>query len=192
LLHDFDLFDVTLVLHDWGGPIGLTLALTEPERVRRIVILDTAIDPREAWMSDAWVRMRERVEQTDDPPIAELMRSACFSDPGAEVLAAYEAPFPTAASKAGARGLAMSVPDGEHPSVAGVVDGFCDALRGTPTPMLILWAAHDPFLTLTSGRRLASRLGRRIDHVIPEAGNVLQEDQGAMIGNLIAEWLGCP
>jgi pimeloyl-ACP methyl ester carboxylesterase len=37
--------------------------------------------------------------------------------------------------------------------------------------------------------RLASRIDHRIDHVIPDAGHGLQEDQGLMIGELIAEWL---
>ena len=62
LLEDLDLRDVTLVVHDWGGPIGLTLALAYPDRVVRIVILDTVIDPREVWMSDTWVRLREWIE----------------------------------------------------------------------------------------------------------------------------------
>jgi pimeloyl-ACP methyl ester carboxylesterase len=55
--------------------------------------------------------------------------------------------------------------------------------------MLMLWAEHDLFLTLASGQRLASRIGRHIDHVIPNAGHGLQEDQGPTIGHLIADWL---
>jgi pimeloyl-ACP methyl ester carboxylesterase len=55
--------------------------------------------------------------------------------------------------------------------------------------MLVLWAAEDLFLTLASGQRLTSRIGREIDHVIPDAGHALQEDQGPMIGELIVEWL---
>jgi haloalkane dehalogenase len=41
LLRSLDLHDLTLVLHDWGGPIGLSYALRHPERVRRLVLLNT-------------------------------------------------------------------------------------------------------------------------------------------------------
>jgi haloalkane dehalogenase len=37
--------DVTLVVHDWGGPIGLAWALDHPERVRRLVVLNTWLWP---------------------------------------------------------------------------------------------------------------------------------------------------
>jgi haloalkane dehalogenase len=150
------------------------------------VILDTAIDPREPWTSDSWVRFREFVEENEDFPVAEGMRATCFRDPGDEVVHAYEAPYPTIASKAALRGLPMSVPFKPDAAAFG---GLQDALREDRRPMLVLWAEHDLFLTLASGQRLTSRIGRRIDHVIPEAGHALQEDQGPLIGRLIAEWL---
>src|SRR6266498_2470849 len=43
LLDDLDLRDVTLVLHDWGGPIGLRIAVEQPDRVARLVAMDTGI-----------------------------------------------------------------------------------------------------------------------------------------------------
>src|SRR6266571_1398718 len=33
--------NVTLVVHDWGGPLGLRLAVTKPERIARLVVLNT-------------------------------------------------------------------------------------------------------------------------------------------------------
>ena len=43
LLEDLDLRGATIVVHDWGGPIGLRLAVEHPERIERIVILDTGL-----------------------------------------------------------------------------------------------------------------------------------------------------
>lgn len=189
LLEELDLRDVTLVLHDWGGPIGLTLALLHPDRVARTVILDTAIDPREIWMSETWVRFREFVERTADLPVGELMRATCFHDPGDDVVAAYEAPFPAPESKAALRGLPMSVPRMGNEDAAAAADASYVALRRDSRPVLMLWAESDLILTLASGQRLASQIGHRITHVIPDAGHGLQEDQGPMIGGLIAEWL---
>lgn len=41
LVEELDLRDITLVLQDWGGPIGTQLALRHPERVKRLVLMNT-------------------------------------------------------------------------------------------------------------------------------------------------------
>jgi haloalkane dehalogenase len=189
LLEELDLRDVTLVGHDWGGPISATIALSSPDRVARVVILDTVIDPREAWMSERWVRFREFVESTEDFPTGEIMRATCVRTLDDEVIAAYDAPFPTVESKAALTGLPMSVPRIQAEEQAAPWEDLCDGLARDPRPILMLWGHDDLILTLASGERLASRIGRTIDHVIPEAGHGLQEDQGTMIGDLIADWL---
>ncbi len=40
LLH-LDLDDITLVLHDWGGPVGLGFATRHPDRIKRLVLMNT-------------------------------------------------------------------------------------------------------------------------------------------------------
>jgi haloalkane dehalogenase len=189
LLEDLDLRDVTLLAHDWGGPIGLSVALAYPDRVARIATLDTAIDPRETWMSEVWVRFREFVEATEDFPTAQIMQTSCFTELAAPVLAAYDAPFPAPESKAALTGLPMSVPKVGPDEPVPEFEDICDGLRRDPRPMLMLWGRDDLILTVASGERLASRIGRRIDHVIPEAGHGLQEDQGPLVGELVADWL---
>jgi haloalkane dehalogenase len=188
LLEDLDLREVTLVVHDWGGPIGLTLAVAYPDRVARIVVLDTVLDPREVWMNDSWVRIREWIERTEDMPVGELMQASSLCELSADVVAAYDAPFPAPESQ-GWRGLMMSTPRTTEKGAMAVSEAMFGAIRRDTRPMLMFWGEQDLFLTLASGRRLASRIGRDIDHVIPDAGHALQEDQGPMIGKLIAEWL---
>ncbi len=189
LLEELDLRDVTVVCHDWGGPIGLTLALAHPDRIARMVILDTVIDPREAWISELWLRFREFVEQTKDLPVGELMRGSCYRDLADDVLAAYDAPFPGPDSKAAVKGLPMSVPRKDDETALAAVDAFIAGLSRDSRPKLMLWGERDLLLDLAVGQRLASQIGHRIDHVIPDAGHGLQEDQGPMIGELIAGWL---
>ena len=41
LIEELDLRDATVVVHDWGGPIGLRVAVDQPDRIARIVVLDT-------------------------------------------------------------------------------------------------------------------------------------------------------
>lgn len=189
LFEDLDLRDATLVVHDWSGPIGLTVALAKPDRIARLVILDTFIDFREAWISEAWVRFREFVERSEDLPVGALMRTACFHEPAEAVLAGYDAPFPKPESKVGARSLPMLMPRMDDEAAAAQVERFYDTLHGDTRPVLILWAEFDLIFSLSSAERLASRIGHKIDHVIPRARYALQEDQGPLIGKLIAEWL---
>ena len=58
-----------------------------------------------------------------------------------------------------------------------------------PRPMMAIWGKEDMILTLASGQRLASSIGRQIDHVVEDAGHGIQEDQGPLIGRLVADWL---
>jgi haloalkane dehalogenase len=189
LLDELDLSDVTLVVHDWGGPIGLRLALDRPEQVSRIVILDTAVDHREAWMNETWVRIFNFIQETEDLPIGEIMRATAAHDPGDDVVAAYEAPFPEPESQAALKGMMLAIPAAEDEEAVASVEEFYEALRRDPRPMLILWGEADLFLTLASGERLATRIGRKIDHVIRDAGHALPEDGGPLVGRLIADWL---
>ena len=43
LVETLDLRDATFVLHDWGGPIGLRVAVEHAERVARLVLMDTGL-----------------------------------------------------------------------------------------------------------------------------------------------------
>jgi haloalkane dehalogenase len=191
LFEELDLRGATVVVHDWGGPIGLRVAVEQAvERIERIVVLDTGLFTGRQPMSEAWMRFRAFVERTEDLPTGLLVRRACFEDPGDDVIAAYDAPFPSAASKAGARAFPLILP--LSPEMPGAEAGqrVLDALRSDPRRKLFLWADSDPVLSLETGRRFAAALGgSQIDHVIPDAGHFLQEDAGPKIGSLIADWL---
>jgi haloalkane dehalogenase len=190
LADELNLRDATVVVHDWGGPIGLRLAVERPDRIARIVVLDTGLFTGHQPMTDAWMAFRNFVERTEDLPVGLLVRRACFSDPGDAVIAGYEAPFPNAASKAGARAFPLILP--LSPEMPGAAAGqrVLEALRSDARPKLFLWAESDPVLPLETGRRFARALGGEIDHVIAEASHFLQEDAGPRIGALVADWLG--
>jgi haloalkane dehalogenase len=189
LLEDLDLHDATMVVHDWGGPIGLRLAVEHPDRIARLVILDTGLFTGRQRMTDAWIAFRNFVERTEDLPVGFLVRGACKSDPGDEVIAAYDAPFPDASAKAGARAFPLIIP--RSPDAPGAAAGqrVQEALRQDRRPTLMLWADSDPVLPLEVGERFAAAIGRPAPRPIENASHFLQEDQGPLIGQLIAEWL---
>jgi haloalkane dehalogenase len=190
LFEELDVRDATIVVHDWGGPIGLRVAVEQPGRVARMVVLDTGLFTGRQQMNDAWLAFRDFVARTEDLPVGLLVRRACKRDPGDEVIAAYEAPYPSAESKAGARAFPLILPT--SPEMAGAQAGqrVLEALREDTRPKLFLWADSDPVLPLETGRRFAAGLSGDVDHVIADASHFLQEDAGPQIGELIAAWLG--
>lgn len=190
LLEELDLRDATIVVHDWGGPIGLRVAIERPQQISRVVVLDTGLFTGHQEMADAWLAFRDFVARTEDLPVGLLVRRACKHDPGDEVIAAYDAPYHTPEAKAGARAFPLILPT--SPEMPGAEAGrrVLEAARTDPRPKLFLWADSDPVLPLETGRRFASALGGQIDHVIADASHFLQEDAGAEIGRLIADWLG--
>jgi haloalkane dehalogenase len=189
LLEDLDLRDATIVVHDWGGPIGLRLAVEQPDRIARMTILDTGLFTGHQPMTDAWRAFRDFVERTEDLPVSLLVRRACATEPPAEVLAAYDAPFPDAASKAGARAFPLMLPTSPEMDGAAAGQRVLDALRVDARDKLFIWADSDPVLPVSVGERMSRALGSEIDMIVSNAGHFLQEDAGELIGARIAAWL---
>jgi haloalkane dehalogenase len=189
LLEELDVRDATAVVHDWGGLIGLRLAVEHPECFSRLVVMDTGPATGRQRMSEAWVKFRDFVQRTEDLPIGFLVRGGCKNDPGDEVIAAYEAPYPNSESKAGARAFPLLVPT--DPDAPGAAEGrrVADALRTDERPTLLLWADSDQVIPFSVGERMSERLNFPAPRPIENAGHFLQEDAGAEIGSIIAEWL---
>ena len=189
LLEHLDLRGATMVVHDWGGPVGLRLAVEHAARVDRIAILDTGLFTGHQRMSDAWEQFRAFVERTEDLPIGMLVGGACLTPPAPAVLAAYEAPFPDAASKAGARAFPLMIPLTPDAPGAQAGQAVLAALKDDERPTLVLWADQDPILPLKTGHRFAEAIGAPEPEVIEGASHFLQEDQGERIGERLAQWL---
>jgi haloalkane dehalogenase len=189
LLADLDLRDATAVVHDWGGPIGLRLAVEHPDQIARLVITDTGLFTGHQRMTDAWKAFRDFVQRTEDLPIGFLVRGACKADPGDEVIAAYDAPFPSVASKAGARAFPLMLPTSPEDPGAEAGQRVLEALRDDRRPTLMLWADSDPIIPPKTGERFAAAIGCDQPRLIENASHFLQEDAGAEIGEVIADWL---
>ena len=191
LLEELDLRDATVVVHDWGGPIGLRLAVEHPDRISRIVIMETGPFTGHQRMSDAWFAFRDFVRDNEDVPVGMLVRGGCKNDPGDEVIAAYDAPYIDAASKAGARAFPLILPT--TPDAVGAVEGkrVADGLREDDRPVAGALGRLRPDPAL-QGRRAglqraqpARRRGRS-----PTPRTSSRRTPGREIGAIIAEWLG--
>jgi haloalkane dehalogenase len=180
-LDQIDLQDVTVVVQDWGGPIGLRWAVEHDAQVGRLVILNTGLFTGR--VSKGFRAWRDFAERTPDLPIGMIMQGATKSDLAPEVVAAYEAPFPTPESKAGAQKFPLLVPmTPDEPGVAEML-AVKDALSRWDKPTLVAFSDGDPVFPYP-------RSGEVFTELIPTAGeqvciegaaHFLQEDRGAAI-----------
>jgi haloalkane dehalogenase len=190
LLGTLDLREVTVVVQDWGGPIGLRWAVENPGRVARLVILNTGLFTGR--VSKGFMAWRDFAERNPDLPVGFVLQSATTTELAPDVLAAYEAPFPNAESKAGAAQFPLIVPTSEDSVGAAEMRGVAAELSSWTKPALVAFSDSDPvfpypragesFCDLIPGAREQVRIGG--------AAHFLQEDRGEEIGELIARFTG--
>jgi haloalkane dehalogenase len=191
-LDQLDLNDVTVVVQDWGGPIGLRWAVEHADQVGRLVIMNTGLFTGR--VSKGFMAWREFAERTPDLPIGMIMQGATTTQLDPDVIAAYEAPFPTAQSKAAAQRFPLLVPLTEHdPGVAEML-AVQDALSRWDKPALVAFSDSDPvFPYPRSGEQFTQLIPTAAEQVrIEGAAHFLQEDRGPQIVEAMLSAFGAP
>jgi haloalkane dehalogenase len=185
-----DLENVTLVMQDWGGFIGLPLATEVPDRIARLVIMNTALPTGYGMMTPGWYGYRDRTRQQ-----AAAGQERVFSAGGrgnAEITRAYSAPFPDPTYYAGPHMFPQIVPI--LPS-----DPFADRMLRTARrlsrwdkPAIVMFSDGDAVLGPHQNylRRLIPPAMEEPLIVIEDAGHFLQEDQGEVVAERILEFIG--
>ena len=190
LADELDLRAATVVVQDWGGPIGLRLAVERPERVGRLVILNTGIGAGRA-PSPEWLRFRAFMRRVGDEIVpGQLVRLSCVTELAEEVVEAYNAPFPTPESKAGVVAFPELVPtEADHPSGARMLE-VRGALESWDRPALVLFSDSDPIFSTVAAEHMASRIpGAGPAEIVAGAGHFLQEEKGEEIADRIVRFL---
>jgi haloalkane dehalogenase len=114
-IRQLDLRNVTLVVQDWGGLLGLTVPPAMPDRFARLVIMNTMLatgeplDPSLAYFTELNAQRRARWSQITDVDIIRLMQQGSKTATPT-IAAAYDAPFPDSSYEAGARRFPQIVP----------------------------------------------------------------------------------
>jgi haloalkane dehalogenase len=190
LADELDLRETTVVVQDWGGPIGLRLAVERQDRVARLVVLNTGIGAGRA-PSDEWLRFREFVRRVGTEILpGQLIRISCVSDLAEDVVEAYNAPFPAPESKAGVLAFPELVPtEMEHPSAAKMLEVVA-ALERWDRPALVLFSDSDPVFPPRAAERMAALIpGAGPAEIVTGAGHFLQEERGEEIAAKIVRFL---
>ncbi len=118
LVRALDLHRVTLVCQDWGGLLGLTIPPDMPDRFEGLLIMNTMFATGDRPLTKGFLDWRAWNNANPDMAVGKLLSRACPQLSPAEA-AAYDAPFPDAAYKAGVRRFPNLVPD--HPDAGGAV-----------------------------------------------------------------------
>ncbi len=187
-----DLRRITVVVQDWGGPLGLQYAIRHPERMARLVILNTGLLAGDAeTLSPGLVSWREYVFRTPDLPIGLILKRSIAKryELPLEVVAAYDAPFPTAESKAGARAFPALIPTSPDASCAGEMRETKAALATWDKPALICFSDSDPVFPPQVGESLARLIPGARFVLIQGAGHFLQEEKGPEIAEEILRFV---
>jgi haloalkane dehalogenase len=187
---ELDLRDVTVVMQDWGGPLGMRLAVERPDRIARLVVMNTGIFSGRP-PSDTWLRFRELVRRSGaEFQPGRLIQRTCTTVLPDEVVAAYDAPFPTAESKTGVLMFPQQVPtEPDHPSAEKMRE-VREKLGSWDRPALVFFGDSDPIFSQRVAERIAELIpGAELQEPIAGAGHFLQEDAGEEVGQRIAAWL---
>jgi tRNA(adenine34) deaminase len=171
-----DLRDIVLVVQDWGGLLGLTLPMEDPDRYRGLLVMNTALGTGDAPLSPGFLAWREMCAKNPGFDVARLFARG---NPhlSAEECAAYDAPFPDAGHRAALRAFPPMVPD--HPEADGAAVSrqardFLSQHWSGRTLMAI--GARDPVLGVPVMQALRAQIrGCPEPLVLPQAGHFVQE-----------------
>jgi haloalkane dehalogenase len=204
-----DLHRVTLVVHDWGGPIGLSVLANETQRFARVVATNTIVHTSDpslagelAWANHAdgdghvvlqtelvdYILLTQRLHEIT-PSL--FVRFGTATPPAADVLAAYDAPFPDPSYCAGPRQFPVLIPLTPTDPGAAIGRETWSVLERWDRPFLTAFSDGDP------PSRGWDRIFRRhpapaagVDHVtIAGAGHFVPEEKGAELGDRVARFI---
>ncbi len=190
-LQALDLRSITLVCQDWGGLIGLRLAALEPDRFARVVVANTGLPTGEQRQSEAFLRWRQFSQESPSFHVGGIVNGGCTSDLSEQIVAAYDAPFPDDTYLAGARVFPALVPmEADAPGAADNRAAW-QVFEQWEKPLLCAFSDSDP-VTKGGDRPFRTRVpgGAEQPHTtIEDAGHFLQEDQGARLAQVVAEFI---
>lgn len=188
---------VTLVVHDWGGMIGFGWALRHPERVARLIILNTGAFPLPASKPMPWQLSLGR-----DSRLGALMIRGFNAFSGAasyvgvktrmppDVRRAYVAPYDSWANRIATLRFVQDIPLKPGDKAWDLVEEGGRRLHEfADRPALICWGMQDFVFDRHFLQGFRERLPKAQVHEFAEAGHYVLEDEAERIVPLVREFL---
>ena len=192
VLKALDLKDITVVVQDWGGLLGLAMVGQRPDLFKRLVIMNTFIPDGTEKGSTAFNAWRSFALNSPILPIGRIIAQGTYRPLDKAVRKAYDAPFPSSKYKAGARVFPALVPmDVDNPGVPYMLKAR-EVLGQWNKPCLVAFSDQDPIIG--GARGFFADLVPTAEGIpgkrVKDAGHFLQEDAGEEIAGLILDFLG--
>ena len=191
LFDRLDLHDITLFGQDWGGLIGLRLVGEHPERFARVVVGNTGLPTGDRPPNEAFLAWQRFSRESPTFPIGGIVNGGCTTDLAAEVIAAYDAPFPDDTYTAGARRFPSLVPSSPDDPAAPANEAAWETLRRFDRPFLCAFSDRDP-ITRGGQRAFLDQVpgaAGQAHTTIEGAGHFLQEDAGPRLAQVIVDFI---
>ncbi len=191
LLEALDLERITLFGQDWGGLIGLRLAVEHEERFARIVAANTFLPTGDRPPGEAFLRWQQFSQTSPAFDIGRIVQTATVTELPPDVVAAYDAPFPDDSYKASARQFPAIVPTAPNDPAASANRKAWEALRRWEKPFLTAFSDSDPIMH--GGERIFQRevpgAQGQPHTIITGAGHFLQEDKGEELAAIVNKFI---
>jgi haloalkane dehalogenase len=191
LVLQLKLTNIMLVCQDWGGLIGLRLAAEDTQRYRGIVAANTMLPTGDHEPGEAFKQWQTFSQDVELFPTGNLINSACVSTLSADVIAAYDAPFPQEKYKEGARQFPLLVPTTPDDPAAEKNRSAWKVLSQWQKPFLTAFSDSDPITA--GGDKLMQKLipgtkGQKHTTIV-SAGHFLQEDKGEALAEIVVQFI---
>jgi pimeloyl-ACP methyl ester carboxylesterase len=193
LLDELGLQRPTLVTHDIGGAVGQRIAVLHPERVRRLVLIDTV--SYDSWPSATWReiianRLDEyaamSAEDFEEMLTRQLRMTVADEAMPDDVLRAYLAPHRGALGRTSFFEHQVRHYDSRH------TEELTDRVGGLSLPVRIPWGQEDRWQPTHYAERLAKDIPGAELVVVPGAGHFLMEDDPARVTREVLDFLAGP
>jgi haloalkane dehalogenase len=187
-----DLQNITLVVQDWGGLLGLPYAAHHPERIKRLVIMNTGLATGDIDLGEGFHRWREFVKRIGTSMEAGQVVALVMQEPMSEaVKAAYEAPFPDESYRAGIASMPLLVPINPEMGGAALSREAREIFKSWQKPTLVMFSDKDP---VTAGgdrffRKLIPSAKDQPEITIEGIGHFLQEEAGEEIAAHLRDFM---
>ena len=180
--------NITLVCQNWGSLLGLRLAAEHPELFSRIIVGNGMLPTGESALPKIFTLWTAFATHSPWLPIGRIVQLGTERTLSKAELAAYEAPFPTSAHKAGARALPSLVPVSEDHPASPANKAAWRVLEKWKKPFITCFSSGDP---ITRGgdrymqRRIPGAHGQ--PHITLQGGHFLQEDSPEAFARVIID-----
>ncbi|MEX2226122.1 MAG: haloalkane dehalogenase [Dehalococcoidia bacterium] len=186
-----DLRRITLVCQDWGGLIGLRVVAEHEDRFARIVAANTFLPTGDLPPGEAFLRWQKFSQTAPSFEIGRIINNGTTTDLPADVVAAYDAPFPDDSFKAGARRFPALVPTRPDDPASEPNREAWKVLDRWDKPFLTAFGDSDP-ITRNADKAFQARVPGakgQLHTTIAGGGHFIQEDHGEELAYVVVDFM---